>query len=364
MAPSVLILGGAGFIGRNLVVHLVENGLADAIRVADKTLLETSYLTPQQKAAFEKVEYMQANLARDASVAKVFKRDGDARFDFVINCAALTKYGQDEVVYEESVFTLSTKCARAAAAQGCARFIELSSAQVYDSDKKPSAEDAKVKPWTTIAAMKLRVEKELATIEGLNYIIVRPATVYGSGDRLGLMPRLICGAIYKRLNETMKFLWNKDLRLNTVHIDDVVRALWHLAENGENGQTYNLADKADSTQGSIAKMIGEIFGIETGFQGSVVSNLAKLNFTSVVETVNEKHMQPWTAMCGESGIENTPLTPYLDKELLYNNGLAVDGSKVEATGFSYAHPAPRAEDLKAMVEEYEELGVFPKGFLA
>ena len=117
------------------MVHLVENGLADAIRVADKTLLETSYLTPQQKAAFEKVEYMQANLARDASVAKVFKRDGDARFDFVINCAALTKYGQDEVVYEESVFTLSTKCARAAAAQGCARFIELSSAQVYDSDK-------------------------------------------------------------------------------------------------------------------------------------------------------------------------------------------------------------------------------------
>lgn len=116
----------------------------------------------------------------------------------------------------------------------------------------------------------------------------------------------------------------------------------------------------------------------------------------------------------QSGIENTPLTPYLDKELLYNNGLAVDGSKVEATGFSYAHPAPRAEvrvdaavclfyrppaahaaahplrfpahpptrplpslhppwpfllqlldqDLKAMVEEYEELGVFPKGFLA
>lgn len=67
--------------------------------------------------------------------------------------------------------------------------------------------------------MKLRVEKELATIEGcdplgclprkraaacrvlltavplplssLNYIIVRPATVYGSGDRLGLStPRL------------------------------------------------------------------------------------------------------------------------------------------------------------------------------
>lgn len=47
-------------------------------------------------------------------------------------------------------------------------------------------------------------------------------------------------------------------------------------------------------------MVGDIFDIKTGFHGSVVSNLAKLNFSALTETVNEKHLQPWTAMCSEA----------------------------------------------------------------
>jgi nucleoside-diphosphate-sugar epimerase len=56
-APSVLVLGGAGFIGRNLVVYLVENKLCGALRVADKALLQTAYLTPRQQAAFAQVSW-------------------------------------------------------------------------------------------------------------------------------------------------------------------------------------------------------------------------------------------------------------------------------------------------------------------
>jgi nucleoside-diphosphate-sugar epimerase len=64
MAPSVLILGGVGFIGRHLVSYLVENNLVSKIRVADKVLPATAYLNPQHKKAFEdpKVEFKQANL--------------------------------------------------------------------------------------------------------------------------------------------------------------------------------------------------------------------------------------------------------------------------------------------------------------
>jgi len=110
-------------------------------------------------------------------------------------------------------------------------------------------------------------------------------------------------------------------------------------------------------------LIGKMFGINTGFQGNLVSNLAKLNFSAVTEVANEKHMEPWTAMCNESGITNTPLNPYLDKELLYNNALAVNGSKIEQTGFQYNHPEPTLELLRAMVQEYIDLGLFPKGYM-
>lgn len=40
----------------------------------------------------------------------------------------------------------------------------------------------------------------------------------------------------------------------------------------------------------------------------------------------------------EEGILNTPLTPFIDKELLYNNHVAVDGTAIQATGFTYNHP--------------------------
>ena len=41
--PAVLILGGCGMIGRNLVEHLIANDLVRKIRVADKAMPMTSY---------------------------------------------------------------------------------------------------------------------------------------------------------------------------------------------------------------------------------------------------------------------------------------------------------------------------------
>lgn len=59
---SVLVLGGVGFIGRHFVHYLVENNLAQHIRVVDKALPQTAYLSEAHKATFDKVEFQQANL--------------------------------------------------------------------------------------------------------------------------------------------------------------------------------------------------------------------------------------------------------------------------------------------------------------
>lgn len=58
---------------------------------------------------------------------------------------------------------------------------------------------------------------------------------------------------------------------------------------------------------------------------------------------NEKHLAPWSMACARDGIANTPLSPYLDQELLYNKHLRVDGSKIERTGFVYQQPCPTLE---------------------
>ncbi len=65
--PTALILGGAGFIGKNLVTFLVEKEVCSAIRVVDKVLPATAYLTERQQKAFDKVEFKQGNLVSPGS---------------------------------------------------------------------------------------------------------------------------------------------------------------------------------------------------------------------------------------------------------------------------------------------------------
>jgi len=359
--PKVIILGGCGFIGRNLVSYLLKNNLVSKIRVVDKMLPDLAGLSSEQLKLFksENVEFKQANLARESMVTKAF---ADEQFDFAFNLAGETKFGQTTEVYKESIEDVSTNCGKAAAKVGVKRFIEVSTAQIYSSGSKASVEGSKEDPWTKLAKAKLAAEKNLREIKGLPLIIVRPSAVYGPGDTLSIMPRLIAAAVYKHLGEKMEFLWDGDLKLNTVHVSDVVVALWHLATNGTLGEVYNLADTNETTQGSLNKLFEKMFGIKTGFLGNIQSKVATgLAAKTVADNVNEKHLKPWSDLCKQKGITNTPLTPYLDEELLYNNALSVDGKKITTTGFTYQVPTMSTELLFEQLNYFIELGFFPKG---
>jgi len=359
MNPNVLILGGVGFIGRNLVHFLVHNKLAGRIRVVDKVLPSTAFLG-DFGPAFDRVEFVQGSLTSVASISKCFAAPEDgSKWNFVFNLAAETKYGQTDAVYQEKVLDVSVKCATEAAKQGVDRFIEVSTAQVYEAGKKPSKEDSKLDPWTLLAKFKLQAEEALRKIPGLNLIIVRPAVVYGPGDISGISPRIITAAAYKHLGEKMEFLWGKDLRMNTVHVRDVVRALWHVATKAPLGSVYNLADKGDTNQGSLNEILEGLFGIKTGFHGVLISNVAKLNIKGVAEQANDKHLKPWSEVCKKHGIVNTPLTPYIDPELLYDNSLSIDGSLIESIGFKYDFPAVSEPLLREQIDFFVKQKLFP-----
>jgi len=362
---NVMVLGASGFIGRNVVHYLVSNDLCEHVTIVDKVLPETAYLNEDHAASFasDKVDFRQANLANEGSIERAFNKEPVMSYTYVINCAANTKYGQVESVYEAGVLGLSVKCAQKAAELGVQRFIEISTSQVYDGNKKIKDETGATDPWTHLATYKLQAEEALLAMDNIEVIIVRPAVCYGPGDVMGLMPRIIVAAVYKELGEKMQMLWTKDMRLNTVHVTDVATALWHLCLNGQPGEIYNLADKNDTTQRKVNILLEAIFGIETKFAGSIKSNLAKLNLAAVTEDVNDKHLKPWSDLCSAAGIDNTPLTPYLDQELLYNNWVSVNGEKIESTGFEYQFPELTEDLLREQIDYYTSQGIFPESVL-
>ncbi len=283
-------------------------------------------------------------------------------FDFVVNLAAETRFGQSDEVYKEGIHKLSLNCAKEAAKRGVKKYIEISSGQFESNGKEALTETNKVEPWTTLAKYKSYIESELSQIENLNYVILRPALVYGTGDRSGITPRLVIGAVYKHLEELMKLLWSKELKMNTVHVMDVCSAIWFTCLlNNRNGEIFNVVDKGNTTQGLLSDIISDIFGINHDYWGNTMSTIAiKTNgLEALVEEINEKHMSPWLDVCAKYNINNTPLNPFLYPEMLQNKNLFLNGNKLESLGFSYKIPQITKKELIEIIDDYIQMRLFP-----
>lgn len=59
----------------------------------------------------------------------------------------------------------------------------------------------------------------------------------------------------------------------------------------------------------------------------------------MVEEANDKHMGPWAEVCRLSCVENTPLSPYTQQELLDNKHLHLSNVKLKHEGFALRHPS-------------------------
>ncbi|CAH1974618.1 unnamed protein product [Acanthoscelides obtectus] len=316
----VLLLGGTGFIGRNIVYYWLKEKKVESIVVVDLLSPELAWMTQEHRDAYNdrKVQYKKANLIFPEECTEVFERLGDApKFDVVVNCAGVTKPGQAESVYKKNIFRVSLNCAREAAMRKI-RFIELSSGNM-NSLGRMHRECDPVDPWTSVAKWKRKVEEELAKVPNLEYTILRLPIVYGKGDLNGLMPRILEAAVYKRLGGSMKLRGSADTRIHTVHVHDVTRAIFNVrARDDTKGEIFNVVDYDDSSQGSIWKILCSLFGIKVDFTGDLMSRLSDV--TMAAEQANERIMATWDEVMKEEDMY-TPLSPHIYPEQLISNHL-------------------------------------------
>ena len=326
---------------------------------------------------------MQADASKETSLERIFTLASGRHFSYVFNCGGETRYSQEPSIYSLRSTALTTNLAtHIAKIRPSPNFIEFSTGMIYKSPNSSvisssgCTETSQLKPWLKISRAKLQAEQvleKLAREQGLKYASLRLAHVYGEYDN-GFLARGLCLArVYQELNKELKWLWSKDLRINTVHVLDVCSAAWKAAEwcthnppterSSMADRAFNIVDDGDTKQETLASIVSNIFNIQTGFQGSFISSFAKMNLDSVVDDVNDDVLQPWAEMMKRAGVDagqGSPLSPFMEKELLKDSNLCLNAKKAkEVLGWTVEREKLTEEGLKEIIVSYQRVRWWP-----
>lgn len=261
---TILVTGGAGFIGSSVVDALLGRG--DNVCVLDNfndfydpEIKRSNIAKHATNAAFTLVE---GDLRDPASLQRAF----DGNIDAVIHLAAMAGVRpslDDPALYVDVNLRGSAMLFDEMVAAGCTKCVFASSSSVYGAnDKIPFAEDDRVDhPVSPYAATKKAGELVAHTyhhIHGLDMTCLRFFTVYGPRQR----PEM---AIHKftrmiEAGEPVPMFGDGTTRRDYTYIDDIVDGVLKALDNVDGYHIYNLGESQTIELGELIAAIGDVLG--------------------------------------------------------------------------------------------------------
>jgi nucleoside-diphosphate-sugar epimerase len=191
--PSVLIFGGAGYIGSYLASYLLAHEMSEKIILADiSRVKEKSW--PQNVKQAEKdgrVQFVEVDVRNPIDAALLPKS-----CDLIANFAAIHREpGHKDFEYFETNLAGAQNVCDWARAVECPRIVFTSSIAPYGISPEPKTEKSLTVPVTAYGSSKLTAEKmhqtwQAEVADSRFLIIVRPGVIFGPGEQ-GIVPRMI-----------------------------------------------------------------------------------------------------------------------------------------------------------------------------
>ena len=245
---EILITGGNGLLGRNLVAALHDRG--DSVRVLILPAEDASWLEDQGVAVHR------GDIRRRETLAAPMRG-----VDAVLHLAGMMGVWRPVEEYSAANVTGTENVCRAALSEGVSRLVHISSWTVYgmalgahvgeDFPLRPFRE-----PYAITKAAGDTVVQRMIVEDGLPAVIIRPDTFFGPGDQLHF------GRMADRLKSGRAIIVGRgDNALPFVYVSDVVQGvLLALDQERAVGHVYNIATDRPLTQqqflNAIAREIG------------------------------------------------------------------------------------------------------------
>jgi len=252
-----VVVGGAGFIGSNIVDKLVEQN-HEVVVIDNLSTGKKENINPKVQ-----LEYMDiSDPKQDKNMTEVMK---GADSVFLLAAKARVQPSIEEPVEYEMNNTIGTlnvlKCASDA---GVRRVVYSASSSAYgNTDKLPSVESDPVNPMSPYGAQKYYGEvmcKMFSEVYGLETISLRYFNIYGERQNVGGAYAMVIGIFVDQLlnGKPMTITGNGEQRRDFTYVGDVVNAniLASQSENVGKGEVINIGNGDNRSINELADMIG------------------------------------------------------------------------------------------------------------
>ena len=253
---SVLVTGGAGFIGSHLVDGLLAAGAR--VRVLDDF---SSGRRENLAAAGGRAEVVEGDVCDDGALDRALA-GVEVVMHLATRCVRLSLSDPEDVHRVNSHGTL--RVLLAARRHGARRVVYVSSSEVYGSGVKvPMAEDHPLEPTTVYGATKLAGElytQAMTRSFALPTVVVRPFNTYGPRAHFeGVYGEVIPRFTVRLLNGRRPVIFGDGLQTRDfTYVTDTVRGLIAAASVREvTGQVFNVARGEEVTVRRLAELLAK-----------------------------------------------------------------------------------------------------------
>ena len=251
---NVLVTGGAGFIGSNLVSYLISNG--NSVTVLDNFISGyRSNLHP-----FPSVRIIEGDI-RDKNAVEEAMSGAEVVFHMAASVG--NKRSIDYPLIDADINVMGTlQILEAARKMGVRKIVTSSSAGIFGELKTiPIKEDHPIEPDTPYGCTKLCEEKlclSYAKLYDIEAVCLRYFNVYGPNQRFDAYGNVIPIFVFRMIrNETLTIYGDGEQTRDFVHVDDVVQANINAANTeGVNG-AFNIASGKSITINQLVKIISK-----------------------------------------------------------------------------------------------------------
>ena len=264
MQKTVLVTGGAGFIG----AHLSQELLNQNYKVVVLDDLSGGFQENVPKNAI----FHQGSITDTVIIEQLFQT---YHFTYVYHLAAYAAEGLSPFIrkfnYENNLIG-SINLINAAVNHKVACFVFTSSIAVYGSMPVPYTEAQHPQPEDPYGIAKLAVEQDLKNAYeqfGLNSIIFRPHNVYGPLQNIGDRYRNVIGIFMNQLLQEQPltiFGDGKQKRAFTYIHDIVPYMAQSVAFAKAYNQTFNIGSDTVYTVNELAQTVCDVMGIKGAVQ--------------------------------------------------------------------------------------------------